>query len=88
MNSPETKQPINLTYQEREALHVIKKLLKRKPEVMKLLMQDMVKASAVEILLQAKKEMSDLHILAQAMVSAAGEIVKMDKEKAPCEPTT
>lgn len=77
------EQKIALTYEERQALPVIKKLLKRKPEAMKLLMQDMVKASAVEILLQAKKEMSDLHILAQAMVAAAGEIVKMDKEKEP-----
>lgn len=84
MNSPEIK----LTYEERQALPVIRKLLKRKPEAMKLIMQDMVKASAVEILLQAKKEMKDLHLLAQAMVAAAGEIVKMDKEKEPCEPTT
>jgi hypothetical protein len=30
-------------------------------------------------LLTAKKEMHDLHLMAQAMVSAAGIIAKMDK---------
>ena len=79
---------IAITYEERQALPVIRKLLKRRPDAAHLLFEGMARDSAVEILLQAKKEMSDLHLLAQAMVAAAGEIVKMDKEKDPCEPTT
>jgi len=68
-----------LTYEERQALPVIQKLLKRKPEAFGLLMEGMTKAAAVNVLLTAKKEMQDLHLMAQAMVAAAGIIVKMDK---------
>ena len=70
---------IALTYDERQALPIIQKLLKRKPEAMGLLMEGMSKAAAVSVLLTAKKEMADLHPMAQAMVAAAGLIVKMDK---------
>lgn len=72
---------IALTWDERQALPVIRKLLKRKPDAANLLFEGMAKESAVNILLQAKKEMEDLHTLSRAMVAAAGEIVKMDKEK-------
>ena len=73
------KPKIALTYEERQALPVIQKLLKRKPEAFGLLMEGMTKAAAVNVLLTAKKEMQDLHLMAQAMVAAAGIIVKMDK---------
>lgn len=75
----EDKPKIALTWEERQALPVIQKLLKRKPEAFELLMKDMTKQAAVTILLAAKKEMNDLHLLAQALVAAAGIIVKMDK---------
>lgn len=77
----ETKPKIALTWEERQALPVIQKLLKRKPEAFELLMKDMTKQAAVNILLSAKKEMKDLHLLAQALVSAAGIIVKMDEKE-------
>ena len=70
---------IALTYEERQALPVIQKLLKRKPEAFGLLMEGMTKAAAVNVLLTAKKEMQDLHTMSKAMVLAASEIVKMDK---------
>lgn len=74
---------IKLTWEERQALPVIRKLLKRKPEAFGLLMEDMTKDAAVNVLLTAKKEMEDLHTLSRALVLAAGEIVKMGKEKEP-----
>lgn len=78
--SPAPRDPkIALTYEERQALPVIRKLLKRKPEAFGLLMEDMTKAAAVNVLLTAKKEMQDLHTMSKAMVLAASEIVKMDK---------
>lgn len=77
----ETKPKIALTWEERQALPVMQKLLKRKPEAFELLMKDMTKQAAVNILLSAKKEMKDLHLLAQALVSAAGIIVKMDEKE-------
>jgi hypothetical protein len=70
---------IALTYEERHALPIIRKLLKRKPEAFGLLMADMTKEAAVNVLLTAKKEMQDLHTMSKAMVLAASEIVKMDK---------
>lgn len=73
------KPKINLTYEERQALPIIQKLLKRKPEAFGLLMKGMSKQGAVSVLLTAKKEMQDLHTMSKAMVLAAGEIVKMDK---------
>lgn len=70
---------IALTYEERQALPIIRKLLKRKPEAFGLLMADMTKESAVNILLTAKKELQDLHIMSQAMVEAAKLIATIDK---------
>jgi hypothetical protein len=71
---------IALTYEERQAMPVIRKLLKRKPEAAAMLMQDMTKAGAVAVLLQAKKELADLLAVSQAMSAAAAEIAKLDKE--------
>lgn len=76
-----THEKLKLTYEERQALPVIQKLLKRKPEAIELLMKDMTKEAAVNVLLSAKKEMQDLHLMAQAMVLAAGEIAKLDQPK-------
>lgn len=70
---------IVLNYDERQALATVRKLIQRKPEAMGLLMKDMTKEAAVNVLLSAKKEMQDLHLMAQAMVAAAGVIVKMDQ---------
>ena len=70
---------IALTYEERQALPVIRKLLKRKPEAFGLLMADMTKEAAVNILLTAKKELHDLHLMSQAMVEAAKIIATIDK---------
>ena len=75
-----TEPKIALTYEERQAMPVIRKLLKRKPEAAALLMQDMTKAGAVAVLLQAKKELADLLAVSQAMSAAAAEIAKLDKQ--------
>lgn len=70
---------LSITYEERQALTVVLKLLKRKPDAAALVFEGMSKAAAVSVLLQAKKEMANLHLMAQAMVAAAGIIVKMDQ---------
>ena len=75
-----TEPKIALTYEERQAMPVIRKLLKRKPEAAALLMQDMTKAGAVAVLLQAKKELANLLAVSQAMSAAAAEIAKLDKQ--------
>jgi predicted DNA-binding protein (UPF0251 family) len=73
----ETKK-IALTYEERQALPVIRKLLKRKPEAAAMLIEDIAKETAVNILLQAKKELADLLAVSRAMSNAAAEIVKLE----------
>jgi predicted DNA-binding protein (UPF0251 family) len=70
---------IKLTYEERQALPVIRKLLKRKPDAANLIMQGMAKEVAVNVLLQAQKELADLLKVSQAISAAAGEIAKLDK---------
>lgn len=70
---------IKLSWDERQALPVIRKLLKRKPEFAAELLKDISKDAAVGILLQAQHELKQLHILTKAMVAASAEIVKMDK---------
>jgi hypothetical protein len=70
---------ITLTYEERHALPIIRKLLKRRPEAAALVFEGMAKESAVNILLTAKKEMEALHTLSQAMVNAAKIIATIDK---------
>ena len=72
---------IKLTYQEREAMHVIRKLLQRKPDAANLIMQGMAKEVAVNVLLQAQKELADLLKVSQAISAAAGEIAKMEKKE-------
>lgn len=69
---------IRLTYEERQALPVIRKLLKRKPEAAAMLLEGIVKESAVNILLQAKKELADLLAVSHAMTQAAGDIAKLE----------
>ncbi len=72
---------VNLTYQEREAMHVIRKLLQRKPDAANLIMQGMAKEVAVNVLLQAQKELADLLKVSQAISAAAGEIAKLEKKE-------
>ena len=70
-----------LTYEERQAIPVIKKLLQRKPEWAAELLKGVTKESAVSVLLQAQRELKDLQIFARAMTEAAAIVVQMDKEK-------
>jgi hypothetical protein len=58
---------IKLTYEE------------RKPDAANLIMQGMAKEVAVNVLLQAQKELADLLKVSQAISAAAGEIAKLDK---------
>ncbi len=70
-----------LTWEERQVLPVIRKLLKRKPDAAALVFEGMAKESAVNILLQAKKELADLLAVSHAITQASGEIAKLDKSK-------
>lgn len=72
---------IKLTWEERQALPVIRKLLKRKPDAAYLIMEGMAKEVAVSVLLQAKKELADLLAVSHSISQCAGEIAKLDKKE-------
>jgi hypothetical protein len=72
---------INLTYEERRALPVILKLIKRKPEAVALLMKDVAKAGAVAMLQQVTRELDAMQIMARAFSEASFAIAQIDKGK-------
>lgn len=76
----ETKK-IALTYEERQALPVIRKLLKRKPEAAAMLIEGITKDAAVGILVHAQHELTQLHHVTKAITQAAGEIAKLGKQE-------
>lgn len=77
----ETKPKISLTYEERQALPVIRRMLMRKPETAALVVEGMAKETAVRVLRGTKKELAVLLQVAHAFSAAAGELVKLDKLK-------
>jgi predicted DNA-binding protein (UPF0251 family) len=68
-----------LSYDEREAFALVRKTIKRKPEMAAELMRDMSREVAVSVLLQAKQELAHMLAISQAFSAAAGAIAKMDK---------
>ena len=70
---------MNLNYEERQALAVIRKALKRKPELAAAIMEGMSKEVATTVLLQTKKELDDLLAVSRAFSAAAGALAKADK---------
>jgi len=70
---------LKLTYEERQAWPVIRKLIKRKPEYAPALLEGLPKESAVHILLTAKKELDDLLAVNRAFSEAAAKLAALDK---------
>ena len=67
-----------LNYEERQALAVIRKALKRKPELAAAIMDGMSKEVATTVLLQTKKELDDLLAVSRAFSAAAGALAKAE----------
>ena len=72
---------IKLNYEERMALPVIRKLLLRKPEIAAVLLEGIVKQGALNVLLQAQKELAAMLAVSQAFSEAAGAIAKIDNKE-------
>lgn len=73
--------PPNLTYEERQALPVIRKLLKRKPELITLLLEDTTKEAATKLLLGVRNELNTLLAMNRVFSAAAAELAKMKEMK-------
>lgn len=74
-----------LTYEEKNALDVLRKAMKRKPQIAAALMEGMAKEVAHTVLVQAQKELADLLKVSHAFSEAAGTLAKMDKDKEKTE---
>ena len=70
-----------LTYEENQALAVIRKALKRKPELANAIMEGMSREVAVNVLLQVKRELADLMAVSQAFTAASGKLAQLDKKE-------
>jgi hypothetical protein len=76
------KQMPKLNYDERQAFALVRKTIKRRPELAAALMEDMSKEVAVSVLLQAQQELKTLQLVARAFSEAAGVLAKATKETA------
>ena len=70
------KQMPKLNYDERQAFALVRKTIKRRPELAAALMEDMSKEVAVSVLLQAKKELDQLLVINRAFIAASSALAK------------
>lgn len=73
---------IGLSYEERQAWPVMRKLIKRKPECAAALLEGLPKEAAVRILLTAKKELDDLLAVSRAFSEVAAKLAQTEKAHA------
>lgn len=81
------KQPA-LTYEERQAVHVLRKAMQRKPEIATLLMKDMSREVAVRVMLTARDELTQLLAVNRAFTAAAAKLAQQYKETNDGQATT
>jgi hypothetical protein len=79
MNQEE--KPIPLTYQERDAIHVLRKSLKTKPRIASLLLQGATKEIAASVLFTMQKELHYLMVVNRAFMEAATALAKIDEQQ-------
>ena len=69
-----------LTYDEQQAIAVIRKAMKTKPEIITYLMDGQSYAMAAKVLLKAQDELAQLLEVNRAFIAASLALVKQDKE--------
>jgi hypothetical protein len=74
------KQMPKLNYDERNAFALVRKTIKRRPELAAALLEDMSKEVAVAVLMQARDELATMQKIAHAFSEAAGVLAKQVKE--------
>lgn len=65
-----------LSYEERQAVALLRKAMRRRPHIATALMEGMSKEVAVTVLLQAKAELEALMKISHAFTTAAGMLAK------------
>ena len=69
-----------MNYDEKAAVALLRKSIKRDPEILVALLKDITKESAYLILIQASRELEVNLVLARAMSGLAQELVNLNKE--------
>jgi hypothetical protein len=72
---------VHFTYEERNAIAVVRKSMRSKPEIITEIMKDLAHARAADVLLQAKKELTQLLEVNRAFIAAASMLAKQQKER-------
>jgi hypothetical protein len=70
-----------MNYEEKAAVALLRKSIKRDPEILVAILKDVTKESAYLILKQASRELEALTMLASVMTDAAGALVKLDNKE-------
>lgn len=68
------------TYDERNAIIVVRKAMLKKPQIIGLIMKDMSREMAQRLLLQARDELAQLLEVNRAFIAASTALVKQEKE--------
>ena len=72
--------PMLFTYEERQALAVLRKSMRTKPQVAAALIEGMSRETAVSVLQQAQTELADLLKVTQALSAAAQTLIDLEKK--------
>lgn len=73
---------IGLSWEERQAVSIIRNAIKRKPEIINALLKDMSYESAVSVLLQVRDEIERLLAVNRVFMEAAAALVKLQRQVA------
>ena len=73
-------EPIKLSYDERMALQLIRKTIKRRPEVAAMLLEGMAKEAAVAVMLKIRDELALLLDINRAFSEVAGKLAQLEKK--------
>jgi DUF438 domain-containing protein len=79
---------LKLTYEEQQALVVIRKAMKRKPEIAAALLEGMAKDVATTVMLTIRDELQSMLKVNQAFSEVAHKLALMEKEKEDAQKQT
>lgn len=71
-----------LTWEERQALPVIRKMIKRKPETAAMLLEGMARDAALSVMVQIRDELQTMLAVNRAFAEVARNLAQLEKDNA------
>lgn len=71
-----------LTWEERQALPVIRKMIKRKPETAAMLLEGMARDAALSVMVQIRDELQTMLAVNRAFAEVARNLAQLEKDDA------